>query len=258
MMNLVTKLGQITLKTTFSLGRGALFLLHTIKTLFTKRLKVVKTFTQMERIGVNSFVIVVLTGTFAGAVLALQSYIGLQRFGTEKLIGPLVALAMTRELGPVMAGLMVTGRAGSSIAAEIGTMRITEQIDALRTLCIDVDQYLIVPRILAGTFIMPFLTIFCMICGIVGGYLICVFTLGLNGDEYITEIQKYLELSDITGGLIKSSFFGLILTWIGSYKGFFARGGARGVGQATTQAVVIASIMILIANYFLAAVLFWE
>jgi phospholipid/cholesterol/gamma-HCH transport system permease protein len=258
MINLVAEIGRITLNIAFSLGRGALFLIHTIKTLLTKRLKVFKTLTQMERIGVNSFVIVVLTGTFAGAVLALQSYIGLQRFGTEKLIGPLVALAMTRELGPVLAGLMVTGRAGSAIAAEIGTMRITEQIDALRTLCIDVDQYLVVPRLVAGTIIMPFLTIFCMICGIVGGYVICVFTLGLNGDEYITEIQKYLELSDITGGLIKSSFFGLILSWIGSYKGFFANGGARGVGQATTQAVVVASIMILIANYFLAAVLFWE
>ncbi len=240
------------------LGQCTLFIYHAIRTALTTPLKVLKTFIQMERIGVNSFVIVVLTGTFAGAVLALQSYIGLQRFGTEKLIGPLVALAMTREMGPVLAGLMVTGRAGSAIAAEIGTMRITEQIDALRTVCINVDQYLIVPRIVAGTFIMPFLTLFCMFFGILGGYLICVTTLGLNGEEYISEIKKYLELSDITGGLIKSAVFGFILTWIGSYKGFFARGGARGVGQATTQSVVVASIMILIANYFLAAILFWE
>ncbi len=257
-MHFVAKIGDFTLTTIYSLGRGTLFLLHAIKTMFTTRLKVAKTLYQIEQIGVNSLVIVALTGTFAGAVLALQSYIGLQRFGTEKLIGPLVALAMTRELGPVLAGLMVTGRAGSAIAAEIGTMRITEQIDALRTLCINVDQYLIVPRILAGAIIMPFLTIFCMICGVVGGYLICVLTLGLNGQEYISEIQKYLELSDITGGLIKSSFFGFILTWIGSYKGYFTSGGARGVGQATTQSVVVGSIMVLIANYFLASLLFWE
>ncbi|MEX0671790.1 MAG: ABC transporter permease [Candidatus Babeliales bacterium] len=258
MENLVTQLGRMTLLAIFSLGRGTLFLIHVGKSLFSTRLRIGKTLAQMEIIGVNSLIIVILTGSFAGAVLALQSYIGLQRFGTEKLIGPLVALAMTRELGPVLAGLMVTGRCGSAIAAEIGTMRITEQIDALKTLCINVDQYLIIPRILAGAFIMPFLTIFCMICGILGGYLICVFSLQLNGIEYITEIQKYLELSDITGGLIKSSVFGLILTWIGSYKGFFAYGGAQGVGQATTQSVVVASIMILIANYFLASVLFWE
>ena len=238
-------------------GSYVLFFIETVKTAATTRLKVSKFFVQLERIGVDSFTIVVLTGTFAGAVLAYQTYEGFKRFGGgHEFIGPLVALAMTRELGPVFTGLMVAGRAGSAIAAEIGTMRITEQIDALQTLRINVFQYLMVPRILSGTLILPFLSLFCMMCGIIGGYVICVFVLGLNGEEYVSEIQKYLELADIRGGMIKSGVFGLILTWIGSFKGFTTYGGARGVGQATTRSVVISSIMILIANYFLTVILF--
>lgn len=240
-----------------TLGNYCLFLSQAIKTLLSTKLKVSKLFVQMERIGVDSFTIVVLTGTFAGAVLALQTYEGFKRFGGgHEFIGPLVALAMTRELGPVFTGLMVAGRAGSAITAEIGTMRITEQIDALQTLRINVRQYLIVPRILAGSIILPFLALFCTMCGILGGYVVAVYALGLNGEEYINEIQKYLELSDIRGGLIKASVFGLILSWIGSYKGFNTWGGARGVGKATTRSVVVSSIMILIVNYFLAAALF--
>lgn len=151
---------------------------------------------------------------------------------------------------------MVAGRAGSAIAAELGTMQITEQIDALKTLNINVNQYLMVPRIVASVLIMPLLTLFSMICGIVGGYVISVFVLGLNGEQYITQIQSYLELSDIVGGLIKSSVFGLILAWVGCYKGYYTTGGAKGVGMATTQSVVLSSILILISNYFLAAMLF--
>lgn len=210
----------------------------------------------MEHIGVDSLAIVMLTGLSSGAVLAFQSYIGFKRFGAEEFIGPVVALSLTRELGPVLTGLMVTGRAGSAMTAEIGTMRITEQIDALQTLRLNVFQYLITPRLVATTIILPFLALFTMIIGVIGGYIIATMVLGLNGVQFIKGIQRYVELSDVTKGLFKSAVFGLILSWVGSYKGYIAHGGARGVGIATTQSVVIGSIMILIANYFLTAILF--
>ena len=189
----------------------------------------------MQRIGVESLAVIVLTGSFSGMVLALQSYIGFQRVGGENFIGSVVALGMIRELGPVMTGLMVTGRAGSAIAAELGTMRITEQIDALRTLCIDSLQYLVVPRIVAATIILPFLTLFSMLFGILGGYFIVTYVLGLSPEDYINSIKAYVELSDIRGGLIKAGVFGLILSWVGTYKGFFTWGGARGVGVDHTK-----------------------
>ena len=237
------------------LGRFAIFLYKAIKILLTTKLKVIKTFAQINRIGVESLNIVILTGSFTGMVLALQTYIGFQRVGGQQFIGAVVALGMIRELGPVLTGLMVTGRAGSSIAAEIGTMRITEQIDALETLRINVYQYLVVPRIIASTFILPFLTLFSMIFGILGGYFICVYVLELSPEDYKSSIRNFIELADITGGLIKASVFGLILSWVGTYKGYYTHGGARGVGIATTQSVVVSSIMILVANYFLTKML---
>lgn len=247
--------GQLLLNILDILGRFFIFLLRALQTLFTSRLKVKKTFDHMNRIGVESFNIIILTGSFTGMVFALQSYIGFQRVGGEQFIGAVVALGLIRELGPVLSGLMVTGRAGSAITAEIGTMQITEQIDALKTLRINVFQYLIVPRMLAGTIVMPFLALFSMIFGIVGGYLICVYVLELSPEDYRSSIKNYVELSDIRGGLIKSAAFGLILTWVGTYKGYLTRGGARGVGISTTQSVVAASILILITNYFLTKML---
>ncbi len=254
-LTIIDAIGIATISLCDRLGLFALFFLRAIKTLFYTRPKFHKWFVQMEQIGVDSLIIVILTGTFTGMVLALQSYIGFKRVGGEQLIGTIVALGMIRELGPVLTGLMVTGRAGSSIAAEIGTMRITEQIDALRTLRLDTFQYLVVPRIVAGVLILPCLALFSMICGIVGGYCICVYVLSLSPEDYVTSIKTYVELSDIRGGLIKSTFFGLILTWVGTYKGFYTSGGARGVGIATTQSVVTSSIMILISNYFLTKML---
>ena len=238
------------------IGNFSLFIFHTISTLFTTKLKLFKTLYQMERIGVDSLTITLITGSFTGAVLAIQTYKGFQQFGGEELIGPLVALAMARELGPVLTGLMVAGRSSSAIAAEIGTMRITEQIDALQTLCIDVNQYLIVPRILAGTIILPFLTLFSILFGVLGGYLVSVYVLGLNPDQYSSGIRTFVEISDIRGGLIKSSVFGFILSAVGCYKGYNTMGGARGVGTSTTQSVVVSSILIIIANYFLAVIIF--
>lgn len=237
-------------------GQYALFVLRTLVVACTKKLKIEKLFVQMERIGVQSFLISALTGTFAGAVMALQTYSGFKQFGSENMIGPVVALTLTRELGPVLTGLMVAGRCGSGIAAEIGTMKITEQLDALKTLDIDEYQYLMIPRILASVLIMPFLTIFSMFLGIVGGYLVCVFYFHLNGIDYIDGIKEFLKAKDITGGLIKASVFGFILSSVGSFKGYMTRGGAKDVGVSTTQSVVIASIAILISNYFLAMLLF--
>lgn len=244
----------ITLFNTF--GEVALFLVQVVFTFVTTKLKLHKLFEQMKAIGVDSLNIVLLTGISTGGVLALQTYSGFKRFGGEEFLGPVVALSMVRELGPVLTGLMVTGRVGSSIAAELGTMQITEQIDALKTLCINVFQFLMVPRVLGATIILPFLTLFSMMCGIAGGYCVYVSVLHLNGEQYISGIRTFVELSDITGGLIKAAVFGLILAWIGCYKGFNTRGGAKGVGSATTESVVTSSIMILIANYFLTALLF--
>ena len=247
----VNSVGLATLSMCALIGNFTMFLFRAMRSLFSSRPKITKFFFQANRVGVESALIVILTGTFTGMVFALQSYIGFQRVGGEQFIGAVVALGMIRELGPVLTGLMVAGRAGSAITAEIGTMRITEQIDALTTLRIDTFQYLIVPRILAGISILPCLAVFSMIFGIAGGYVVCVHVLELSPEDYINSIKSFVELADITSGLIKSCVFGLILTWVGTYKGFYTHGGARGVGKATTQSVVLGSIMILITNYCL-------
>ncbi|QQR53855.1 ABC transporter permease [bacterium] len=254
-LSIVTSIGHSFFRLCFWAGTFFMFLFQTLTTLGTKRLQYSKVLYQMNRIGVESFNIIILTGMFAGMVFALQTYIGFQRVGGEQFIGAVVALGMIRELGPVLGGLMVTGRACSAIAAEIGTMRITEQLDALTTLRIDPFQYLIVPRLVAGTVIMPFLTIFSMIFGIIGGYVVCVYVLQLSPEDYQSSILTYVEMTDITSGLIKAAFFGFILAWVGCFKGFYTRGGAYGVGVATTESVVQSSIMILIANYFLTKIL---
>lgn len=231
--------------------RFILFFTHTIYICSTHPFKGQAFLEQIEHIGIDSINIVVLTGTFSGMVFALQSYVGFSRIGGEQFIGSVVALGMARELGPVLTGLMVTGRVGSAIAAELGTMRISEQIDALTTLRINPFAYLIVPRICAGTLILPCLTLFSTLCGIVGGYIVIGYVLGLNTDQYLVNITQYCRFHDILGGVIKGSFFGLILTWVGCYKGYYTFGGAEGVGKATTQAVVLSSTLILITNYFL-------
>lgn len=255
-VDFINQIGTKSIQVCDQFGGYAEFVAETFWVMCTKRLRLGKLIAQMENVGVDSFVISVLTGIFAGAVLTLQTYYGFNKFGSENMIGPVVALSLTRELGPVLTGLMVAGRSGSGIAAEIGTMRITEQIDALETLCINVQQYLIVPRILAGIIILPFLTTFTMFFGIWGGYMVYVFYYHLNSVDYIDGIKNFLELADIRGGLIKSSVFGFILTSIGSFVGYNTHGGAKGVGISTTQSVVISSILILITNYFLAMILF--
>ncbi len=237
-------------------GRTSLFLTDTVRsaTRSLPRLRLV--FQQMEFVGVRSVSVVVLTGTFTGMVLALQSYYGFRKFGAESLVGTTVALSMARELGPVLTSLMVTARAGSAIAAELGTMRVTEQIDALTVMAVDPIRHLVVPRILAGLLMVPVLCVISDFVGVSGGYFVGVKLLGINSGVYVANTVKYVELADVFNGLVKAACFGLILTTIGCYKGFYASGGAHGVGRATTEAVVLASVLILISDYFLTAIMF--
>lgn len=211
---------------------------------------------QMEEVGIKSMPIVLITGGFTGAVLALQSYTGFQRFNAETFVGTVVALSITRELGPVLTGLMVSGRVGSSMAAELGTMQVTEQIDALYTLAVNPLQYLIVPRLLAALMMMPLLVIFADLIGIAGGYFVSVKVLNSNPYTYMERTWNYLELTDIFSGLFKACIFGIIIATVSCYQGFYTRGGAEGVGRATTKAVVLSSLLILIFNYFITALLF--
>jgi phospholipid/cholesterol/gamma-HCH transport system permease protein len=211
---------------------------------------------QMEFIGVKSLFIVVLTGVFSGMVLALQSYHGFKKFGGESLMGGIVALSLLREMGPVMTALMVNARAGSAIAAELGTMRVTEQIDALEIMAINPIHYLVVPRIWAGVLMVPLLTAINILVGIVGGYFVGVILLKINSGVFISKMTNMVEMADLVQGMVKSVFFGMFLTLIGCYKGYYTYGGAEGVGRATTEAVVISSVSILIGTYVITSLLF--
>jgi len=249
-------LGKAVLSYVEEMGRILLMFLSVGAWMFRPPLKARNIFKQMEFVGVKSIFVVVLTGTFTGMVMALQGYHGFRMFSAEALVGSTVALGMTRELGPVLTALMVTARAGSAMAAELGTMRVTEQIDALSVMAANPIKHLIVPRVLAGVFMVPLLTVVSDFCGIVGGYFVGVHLLDINSGIFIKNITKLVDLGDIYNGLVKAACFGLILSLIGCYKGFNARGGAEGVGRATTEAVVLAAITILISDYFLTAIMF--
>jgi phospholipid/cholesterol/gamma-HCH transport system permease protein len=211
---------------------------------------------QMVRVGTDSIPVVVLTSMFTGMVLALQTYIGFRRVHAENFVGSVVALAMLRELSPVLVGLMVTGRVGSSMAAEIGTMRVTEQIDALEALATEPIQYLFVPRVIAGIVMLPLLTILGDALGIYGGYLVSVKLMDANPVIYQANSYQFLSMNDIWSGAIKSAVFGLILTLTGCVRGYYTTGGAEGVGRSTTRAVVEASLIILLSDFFLTKLLF--
>ena len=209
----------------------------------------------MRDIGFGSLFIVVLTGFFTGLVFGFQTLQGFRRFGAEALVGPATLLTLGRELGPVLTGLMVAGRSGSGMATEIGTMRVTEQVDALSTLAVEPVQYLVVPRAIAATLMMPLLTaIFCG-TGFLGCYLIGVGREGVDPGVFFFETWQALDPDDFYEGWIKGAFFGLQISLISSFQGFAAGGGARGVGEAATRAVVLSSVSILVSTYVLAEVL---
>ena len=211
---------------------------------------------QVVYIGYYSLPVVGLTALFTGMVLALQSYTGFSRFNAESAVATVVVLSVTRELGPVITGLMVAGRVGAAMAAEIGTMRVTEQIDALTTLSTDPVRYLVLPRLFAGLVTMPALVLVADIVGVFGGYLVAVYKLNFNPANYLTQTEQYLETMDVVSGLVKAAVFGFLVALMGCHQGYRSRGGAEGVGQATTYAVVSASILILLFNYFLTQAFF--
>ena len=211
---------------------------------------------QMVEIGYYSLPVVGLTAIFTGMVLALQSYTGFTRFNAEAAIPNVVVLSMTRELGPVLAGLMVAGRIGAAIAAEIGTMRVTEQIDALTTLSTNPLKYLVAPRLLAGLLMLPLLVGVADLIGVFGGYIVSIYKLGFNPATYIKNTVDFVEPLDVISGLVKAAVYGFLVTLMGCYHGYHSRGGAQGVGAATTNAVVSASILILIFNYIITELFF--
>lgn len=237
-------------------GRVGMMLAESVYLAFKPPFKLGYIFKQMEFIGVNSVFVIILTGAFTGMVLALQSYYGFKKFGSEGLVGVTVALSMTRELGPVLTSLMVTGRAGSAMAAELGTMRVTEQIDALTVMALNPLKYLVAPRIVAAFVMVPVLTVIADFVGIIGGYLVGVKLLRINEGAYIDKMIKFVELNDIYNGLVKAAVFGIILSIVSCYKGFYTRGGAEGVGRSTTEAVVVSSVTILVTDYVLTSFMF--
>ena len=249
-------LGKAILQFLEEMGKIILLFLSVLSWLFRPPLKIGYIFKQMEFVGVKSTFVVVLTGLFTGMVLALQTYHGFKLFSAQSLVGGTVALGMTRELGPVLTALMVTARAGSAMAAELGSMRVTEQIDAMSVMAANPVKYLIVPRVVAAIFMMPLLTVISDFMGILGGYLVGVHVLHISEGVFIKNIIKLMTLSDIYHGLTKAACFGLIFSVIGCYKGFNTTGGAEGVGRATTEAVVLAAITILVSDYFLTAIMF--
>ncbi|MEM8997894.1 MAG: ABC transporter permease [Acidobacteriota bacterium] len=213
-------------------------------------------FRQMVRVGVQSLPVVLLTALFTGMVMALQIFTVLVRFGAEGYVGSIVGLAMVRELAAVLGALMIAGRCGSAMGAEIGTMRVTEQIDALEVLATDPIHYLVVPRVWATTLMLPLLVGLADAVGIWGGYLVAVVVMGANPVTYLETSYQFMEIGDLTSGLIKAAVFGLLISVIGCAKGYYTSGGAEGVGRSTTSAVVTASIAVLIANFFLTKLMF--
>ena len=250
------KIGIYSLSSFKIIGKVSIFGFTAIYWLFRPPFYSREFLKQLVDIGFLSLPVVGLTALFSGLVLAIQSYTGFARFGAEEAVATVVVLSVTRELGPVLAGLMVAGRVGASIAAEMGTMKVTEQIDALYVMSTRPIQYLVLPRVLAGIICLPLLVLISDIIGIMGGWIIGITQLGFNSNIYIDRTVEYLELIDVLQGLVKASVFGFIVTLMGCYHGFNCGQGAQGVGRATTNAVVSSSILILIFNYIITSTFF--
>jgi conserved hypothetical integral membrane protein len=256
MLSILAKIGHYSLNFLASVGSVVLFALKSSCAALLPPYHGRQLGRQIVDIGYFSLPVVGLTALFTGMVLALQSHTGFSRFNAESAIATVVVLSITRELAPVLAGLMVAGRIGASMAAELGTMRVTEQIDALTTLSTDPLKYLVAPRVIAGLVLVPVLVLVADIIGVLGGYLVAIYKLDFNSSTYLHQTAQYLEARDVILGLVKASVFGFLIAVMGCYHGYHSKGGAQGVGAATTRAVVSASILILISNYFLTSLFF--
>lgn len=255
-MGYIAIIGRFALEFFAASGRLSLFTWHGTRAMFTPPVYLREIIRQMIFIGYFSLPVVALTSFFTGGVFALQIYYGGNQFNSEAIVSSIVALGMTRELGPVFGGVLVAARVSSAIAAEIGTMRVTEQIDALTTLSTDPFKYLVAPRLIAATLCMPILAFIADVIGIFGGFYVGTQSLGFNSAIYVQRTVNFLELDDITSGLTKAAVFGFIIALMGCYHGYNSRGGAQGVGRATTNAVVTAAILILVANYIMTSLFF--
>ena len=253
---LVRRIGRACLSTVRQMGRMVVFLVRALFCLVTPPLKVRRVLGRIQFIGFKSLVVICLAGAFTGMVLGFQGYHTLTRFGSTAFLGPMVGLSLLKELGPVLTALMVTGRAGSAIAAEIGIMRIDEEIDALELMGLSPFRYVVAPALLAGVICLPLLTALFNCLGIFGGYLVGVRLLGVGAGTYFGEMADYVRMSDILEGMYKSLSFGGFMAWICCYKGYYAGFGAEGVSKVTTQAVVLSSVVILMWDYFMTAVFF--
>lgn len=255
-MKIFAAFGRETLTFLRELGGVGVFMLDAVTGIFRPPVYWPLILQQIMRIGFFSLPVVGLTAFFTGGALALQIYTGAARYGAEAFVPTVVMIGIVRELGPVIAGLMVAGRVAAAIAAELGTMRVTEQIDALTTLATDPIKYLVVPRLAAAVISMPILVAIADSIGIYGGYIVSTQSLGFTGSIYLKNTIDFATFQDVSSGLIKAAAFGFIIALMGCYNGFHSKGGAQGVGKATTNAVVSASILILAANYLLTQLLF--
>lgn len=252
-MNVFAQIGRATLGILSETGRLAAFTGRAAMACVQPPWFVSQVLSQFLRIGYFSLPVVGLTAVFIGAALALNIYVGGARFNAEQFVPNIVVLGITRELGPVLAGLMLSGRVSAGIAAEIGTMRVTEQIDAMSTLSTDPFRFLVAPRVLAATLSLPLLVLVADIIGVMGGWLVGTSSLGFNGTIYLRNTLQFLEPEDVTLGLIKAAVFGFIIAVMGAYQGYRSSGGALGVGRATTNAVVGSTVLILASNYVITA-----
>ncbi|MBE6458593.1 MAG: ABC transporter permease [Alphaproteobacteria bacterium] len=255
-INFLRNQGRPLVKFFSSLGEFSLFVAQSVYNSLTPPFYGRNLMRQVIDMGFYSLPVVGLTTIFAGMVIALQSYSGFMRYGAEGAVAEVVLISVTRELAPVLSALMVAGRIGAAMAAEIGTMRVTEQIDALTTLSTNPFKYLVAPRVWAGLIVMPILVMLGDVIGIFGGYVVGVYKLGFNPANYINSTLQNLQAIDITTGLAKAFVFGFIISIMGCYNGYKSKGGAQGVGAATTNAVVSASILILIFNYVITELFF--
>lgn len=248
---LVAKLGRLTLEFIGGLGRLTLLFQETAQQTLRGKILWRETARQMEQVGVRSLPVVLLTGAFSGMVMAAQTYFQFKKVQMETAVGPVVSLAMLREIGPVFAALMVAGRVGAAIAAELGTMRVTEQVDALRSFAADPVDHLVVPRFVAVLTTLPLLTGCVMFVGILCGRLVAATLFGIDAAYFDANMLRYTQARDVGMGLVKAAFFAVFISMISCYKGLNCGQGAEGVGRATTEAVVVSSVTILITNFFI-------